>query len=180
MALLSLQSYGALLNNYSDVHTTIDKLHALGLHDFIQPGAKKLVQINARKQFERDKVNRAFSHVGDTEASRGELHDNAPSHFPKEELDSIAQAQELQKREMMKVAREEDLEWDGERSEEFEPGNVEAHTSRERQMKPWWEGKYIVAPGFEHRMDQIQQMELEAREGEKSGLFQHKHGRCRY
>lgn len=165
LALLSMQSSGALLNNYSDVQETVDRLHSIGVEDFVQPHAGDVERLRIKRETQSGRLRRG---VEDTPEDASE---DAPENGNKvaEEsisnpgstglLDDVEVAQKLQEREMLIRAREEDeLEEGG----DYGTGELEIRESK-RPTKPWWDGRYIVATGYEHRMDLVQQLELEER-----------------
>ncbi|XP_792601.3 5-methylcytosine rRNA methyltransferase NSUN4 isoform X1 [Strongylocentrotus purpuratus] len=164
LALLSMQSSGALLNNYSDVQETVDRLHSIGVEDFVQPHAGDVKRLRIKRE---TKPGRLRGGVEDTpedapedapENGNGAVEESI-SNPGSTGLDDLEVARKLQEREMLVRARDEDeLEEGG----DFGMGELEVRESRQ-PTKPWWDGRYIVATGYEHRMDLVQQLELEER-----------------
>lgn len=167
MALLSMQSYGALLNNYSDVPATVHQLHSIGVEDFVQPSAQRMVSALREKELQEpllatENESSTYPIRNDRNSSLDESPDSTDG-----KLDDVAVALELQKREMVKLAREAEEEEDDSLANRALMGSSGLKAVDVKQeSKPWWDGQYIVAPGYEHRLDLIQQMEIE--EGSRS------------
>nr|XP_054753175.1 5-methylcytosine rRNA methyltransferase NSUN4-like [Lytechinus pictus] len=157
LALLSMPNSGALLNNYSDVQETLDRLHSIGVEDFVQPHAGHL-RIESETRSHSQRLKGGVNESNQSTSGNGtRVDEQSHSASGSTRLDSVAVAQKLQEREMIIKAREEE-----EGLEEGVFGHGELENKEAGQLtKPWWDGRYIVAPGYEHRMDLLQQMELE-------------------
>ncbi|XP_071506200.1 5-cytosine rRNA methyltransferase NSUN4-like [Diadema antillarum] len=146
LGLLSMPKYGALLNNYSDTDYTVEKLHSLGLEDFVQPCVESTIAHIHQRKKEANDMDEEY----EASALPRQLGDE------REVRNYDVAASDVQEREIIGLAEEEDA--DDLDVEERRP---------EAALKPWWEDKYIVAPGYEHRMELIHQMEMEERGGEE-------------